>query len=230
MSSKLYRGVEWLLSIPKSFYTSWRLTSFGKAFSFPVKCRYNCKLKALSGCLSGGGRLSVGFNRTGIYDVRYERAILNIVGRLELNGNLNLGAGSRLEIGEQGVLVVGGLVANSAGVTICCHDRIEIGGDTVISWDTLIMDKDFHYILNMETGTTRPDHKPIKIGRSSWLCAGSKVLKGAVLPDGCILGAGAVLNKAYDESNCLLIGNPAKIIKTGVTRSNVEITSKNINS
>lgn len=225
MSGKLYRGFELLLSLPKSFYVSWRLTSFKRAFSLPVKCRFNCKLKTLSGTLAGGGRLSVGFNRTGIYDTRYQRAILNIAGRLKLNGNLNLGAGSRLEIGEQGTLITEGLVANSAGVTICCHDRIEIGSKTIISWDTLIIDKDFHYILDIEKGITRSDHKPIKIGAGAWLCAGSKILKGAILPEGCILGAGAVLNKSFDEPNCLLIGNPASIVKRSVTRSNIEINA-----
>lgn len=220
MPGKIYRGLELLLSIPKSFYVSWKLTSFRRAFHLPVKCRFNTKVKCASGRLVGGGKLSIGFNPyIGIYDARYQRAILNVSGTLELNGNLNLGIGSRLEIGESGTLVIGGLVANSSGLTICCHDRIEIGGNTVISWNTQIIDKDFHYILDIEKGTTRSDHKPIKIGSGSWLCTGSIVLKGSVLPDGCILGSGAVLNRTFEEPNCLLLGNPASIVKRGVTRS-----------
>lgn len=223
MPGKIYRGFELLLSIPKSFYISWKLTSFKRTFHLPAKCRFNTKVLSTSGQLTGGGKLSIGFNRTGIYDAHYQRAILNVAGKLELNGNLNLGAGSRLEIGKTGTLVIGGLVANSAGVTICCHDRIEIGGKTVISWNTQIIDKDFHYILDMEKGATRSDHKPIKIGSGSWLCTGSIVLKGAILPDGCILSAGAVLNRAFAEQNCLLLGNPATIVKKGVTRSDKPI-------
>lgn len=221
MSRRLYRGFELLLSIPKSFYVSWKLTSFKRAFHLPVKCRFNTKVVSCSGQLNGGGILSIGFNRTGIFDAHYQRAILNVDGKLELNGNLNLGAGSRLEIGKSGTLVIGGLVANSAGVTICCHDRIEIGGKTVISWNTQIIDKDFHYILDIEKGATRSDHKPIKIGSGSWLCAGSIVLKGAILPDGCILSAGAVLNKAFEEPNCLMLGNPAIVVKHNVTRCDI---------
>lgn len=140
-----------------------------------------------------------------------------------MNGKLGLGAGSRLEIGKKGQLIIKGLVANSAGVTICCHDRIEIGDKTVISWDTLIIDKDFHYILDIDKGITRSDHKPISIGKGTWICAGAKVLKGSVLPDGCILGAGAVLNRAFDEPKSLLIGNPASVVKRGVTRTDKPI-------
>lgn len=219
MPGKLYRGMELLLSIPKSFYVSWRLTSFKQAFKLPVMCRYNVKLLSTSGNVTGGGKFSIGFNRTGIYDPRSQRAILNLSGTLIVNGKLGLGAGSRLEIGKTGQLIIKGLVANSAGLTICCHDRIEIGDKTVISWDTLIIDKDFHYILDIEKGTTHSDHKPISIGRGAWICAGAKVLKGSVLPDGCVLGAGAVLNSSFKEPNCLLLGNPASIVKRGVTRS-----------
>jgi len=134
-----------------------------------------------------------------------------------------MGAGSRLEIGKMGKLIIRGIVANSAGATICCHDRIEIGDKTVISWDTLIIDKDFHYILDIGKGTTHSDHKPIFIGGGSWICSGTKVLKGSVLPEGCILGSGAVLNKPFDEPNCLIVGNPALIVKRGVKRSDKPI-------
>lgn len=162
--------------------------------------------------------MKIGFNRTNLFDARYPRTILNMSGTIELHGTMTLGAGSRLEVGRSGRLVIKGQVANSAGVTICCHDRIEIGGGTVISWDTLIMDKDFHFVEDVVTGKTKPDHKPIVIGNRTWLCAGSKVLKGAVLPDGCILSAGSVLSKAYEEKNCLLTGNPAHVVRRGVTR------------
>lgn len=41
---ELNRGIELLLSIPKSFYVSWRLTSFRDAFRLPILCRYNVKI------------------------------------------------------------------------------------------------------------------------------------------------------------------------------------------
>lgn len=223
MQSKFYRGVELLLSLPKSFYVSWRLTSFKQAFKLPVKCRFNTKLLDTSGTLTGGGKLSVGFNHTGIYDSRLQRAIVNIEGTLQIADRLNLGAGSRLEVGKNGTLIIKGLVANSAGLTICCHDRIEIGAKTVISWDTLIIDKDFHYIMNTDTGHTKQDHKPIIIGDGVWLCAGSKVLKGTTISNGCILSANSVATKTYEEPNCLLMGNPAVVVKSHVTRSDIEV-------
>lgn len=217
--AKINKGLELLLSIPKSFYVSWRLTSFKKVWSFPVICRYNCKLVKTSGSIHGGGKMKIGFNQTGLFDAQRQRTLLKIEGTIELNGFFSLGAGSRLEVGSKGTLVIMGIVSNSAGTIICCHDRIEIGDNTVISWNTQILDKDFHYVLDLKTGKTGVDHKPIFIGNNVWLCAGSMLLKGSYLPDGCILAAGSVLNRKITESNCLLQGNPAVIVRSSIIRS-----------
>ena len=149
--------------------------------------------------------------------------MLRMEGILEVKGKVGIGAGSRIDVGKNATLSFIGNVANSAGVTIVCGDRITIGNNTVISWDTLIIDTDFHYVMDLETGKTKPMHRPISIGENTWLCAGSKILKGSVLPDGCILSAGSVLNKRFDECNCLLVGNPCDITRRGVTRSDKEL-------
>lgn len=169
------------------------------------------------------GIFKIGFNRAGIYDVRHQRSMLNVEGTMVVDGNVGIGAGARIDVNKGGVLHFNGQVGNSAGVTIVCADHIEIGDHTALSWDTLIIDKDYHFVLNVNSGKTKTNHKPITIGKNAWLCAGSKVLKGSVLPDGCILSAGSVLNKAFDEKYCLLQGNPAVVVRNGVTRSNVEI-------
>ena len=54
MIKKILRGVEYVVSLPKSFYASWRLCSFKHAFKLPVMCRYNVRLLNLRGALVGG--------------------------------------------------------------------------------------------------------------------------------------------------------------------------------
>ena len=220
---KVKKGVEFLISLPKSFYVSWRLTSFKKALYLPVFVRYNVKLLYISGRLIGGGKLRVGFNNTGIFDVRFQRAILSVEGTIEVKGNVNIGSGSRVEVGKGAVLSFGGKVSNSAGVTIVCGDRISIGGNTVISWNTLIIDTDFHYVRDLATGLTRSMKKPIVIGANAWICVGSTVLKGSHLPNGSILSVGSILNKGYEERNCMLAGNPAIIVRKNLQKSDEEI-------
>ena len=46
-------------------------------------------------------------------------------------------------------------------------------------------------------------------------------MKGAKIPNNCIVGANSLVNKEFFEENCLIAGTPAKIIKKGVNWSRV---------
>ena len=54
--------------------------------------------------------------------------------------------------------------------------------------------------------------KEIRIGKNCFLGCNSIVLKGTVLGDGCVVGAGAVVSGKFEE-NCVIAGNPARVIK-----------------
>ena len=41
----------------------------------------------------------------------------------------------------------------------------------------------------------------------------SMILPGVVLGDRTIVGAGSVVTKYFPEGNCVIAGNPAKVIK-----------------
>ena len=46
----------------------------------------------------------------------------------------------------------------------------------------------------------------------------SVILKGSVIPEGCVVGSMTFVNKQFEESNCLIADNPAIIQKTGISR------------
>lgn len=51
------------------------------------------------------------------------------------------------------------------------------------------------------------------IGKYCWLGVGSTVLPGVSLGDFTVVGAGSVVTKSFPEGNCVLAGNPARIIR-----------------
>lgn len=53
---------------------------------------------------------------------------------------------------------------------------------------------------------------PIKVGNNVWFGANVTVLPGVTIGDGVVVGAGSVINKDI-EPNCVVAGNPCKIIK-----------------
>lgn len=163
--------------------------------------------------------LSVGFCSVGLYDKKYQRSILQIDGTIELSvdGKVSFGQGARISIGKNGCVTFKGEFSNTAQMNLCCVDSIKFGSNIVTSWDTLVMDTDWHEVINTESGVPSPCTKPVEIGDGVWIGTRAVVLKGSRIPNGCIVGAGSLVTKRYCEEDCLIAGNPAKVRKQCVT-------------
>lgn len=55
--------------------------------------------------------------------------------------------------------------------------------------------------------------RPILIGDNVWIGANVTILPEVVLGNNIIVGAGSVVTKPFPEDNCIIAGNPAKIIR-----------------
>lgn len=109
-----------------------------------------------------------------------------------------------------------------SGATIYARKNICIGDNTLIGGNAKIIDNDFHPIevearnklLCDENGgnSNLVPSREIKIGKNCFIGCNSIILKGTVLGDGCVVGAGAVVCGKF-EDNCVIAGNPAKVIK-----------------
>lgn len=121
--------------------------------------------------------------------------------------------GAKLKIGDN---------VGISGVTIYARKKITIGENTCIGGNCKILDNDFHPIeaevrnklLRDENGgdSNQVPSREIKIGRNCFIGCNSIILKGTVLGDGCVVGAGAVVAGKF-EDNCVIAGNPARVIK-----------------
>ncbi len=55
--------------------------------------------------------------------------------------------------------------------------------------------------------------KDVNIGKRCWIGMNSMILPGVVLGEHTIVGAGSVVTKSFPKGNCVIAGNPAKIIR-----------------
>lgn len=164
--------------------------------------------------------LRVGFGGVGIYDKKYSRTLLTLKGTVVLNGKVNLGHGSVLSVQKDAVVTFGDNFCNTAEGKIVCKKSITFGDNVLTSWETLIMDTDWHSVMNPKTGEVFPQTEEIVIGDNVWICTKSVILKGSKIPNGCILGANAFCSKKFSEQEVLIAGNPAKVCKNNVTLYN----------
>lgn len=97
-----------------------------------------------------------------------------------------LGGGGGLEIGDECII----------GQYLSCHPENHVNDD-------------LHIAIRHQDVT----RKGIKIGKNCWLGSKVTLLDGVEIGDGCIVAAGAVVNKSFPP-NSVIGGVPAKLIKT----------------
>lgn len=122
---------------------------------------------------------------------------------------------------KDAVLEIGDNVGIS-GATIYARKGIYIGENTCIGGNAKILDNDFHPIdvedrLRLLTDKNGGNSdlipaKEIHIGKNCFIGCNAIILKGTILGDNCVVGAGAVVSGIF-EANSVIVGNPAKVVK-----------------
>lgn len=100
------------------------------------------------------------------------------------------------------------LLHEPAAITV--GDRCLFGGDVDVTVS------DMHSIVSAETGIRVNPAEDIVIGDDVWVGQRATILKGAKIGAGAIIGASAVVT-GYVPANCVAAGNPARIVREGVT-------------
>lgn len=93
--------------------------------------------------------------------------------------------------------------------------KVIIGEDCMLSNGIQIRSSDSHSIVDRNRRRLNPA-EDIIIGMHCWISMGCIILKGSKIPNNTVIGAGAVVTKKYEEPNCILAGNPAKLVKRDI--------------
>lgn len=132
-------------------------------------------------------------------------------------------------IGEDAYCYIGaGTGIESAEITVNSHGRIEVGKDCLISHGVVLMQTDHHHIFDLNTGKRINVSKNIIVGNHVWLGREVELLGGSVIGNNCVLGARCVTASKF-ESNCLVVGNPGKVIKKNIIWAEDIIRKNEIN-
>lgn len=211
MMARLRRLLE--VSVLKTL--RFNLHYFGWGMRLPVIVARNYRLIRLDGRIElgrkGTGVVRLGFSGVGIVDERSERGIWQQGGGVvRFEGSAALGSGSRVSVGKNGCLTVGDGFRNTAKGQIVCHRSVTLGRNSLVSWDTLIMDTDSHSLEG------RPVALPVNVGDSAWIGCRTVVLKGAAIPDRSVVAAQSVITKALGSEGALY-GGTNRLIREGVS-------------
>lgn len=93
---------------------------------------------------------------------------------------------------------------------------IKIGDYCLFSHPIIISQTDQHHIFDLNTRKCLNLNKTIFIGNHVWIGRSANILGGAEIPDNCIVGSNAVTSHKFKKPNCIIAGNPAKVIKEDI--------------
>lgn len=113
-----------------------------------------------------------------------------------------------------GKIVIGNGVSIGQGTIIYSSKEngcLEIGDGTHISAYCYIIDMDHGTKINELIANQKNTYAKVSIGNDVWIAAGCKILKGSLISDGAIIGAGAVV-KGFIPQNSIAVGVPCRVI------------------
>jgi len=157
------------------------------------------------------------------------------IGRGSVLSNVHFrirGSGHKIEFGENcrvsrgavlwfedhnGLLQVGaGTTMVDVHIAVTENSRVIIGEDCMFANDIDIRTGDSHSVIDMQTGERLNQAGDVLIGQHVWIAPHTIVLKGVNIGENSIIATGAVVTKSC-EPGVIMGGNPAKVIKTGVS-------------
>ena len=98
---------------------------------------------------------------------------------------------------------------DSPGCYIQALNGIEIDDDTNLGPGVGLISANHDPLAN--------DHwieaPPIRLGKRCWLGMNAIVLPGVELGDNTIVGAGSIVTRSFPDGNCVIGGNPARLIR-----------------
>ncbi len=204
----------------KTLYFNFRYLPFKQAIKLPFFISPNTILRKTGGSCQitapiKTGMVRIGFGSVGIFDRRRSKSIWEVSGNVVFNGKTFIGHGSKICVAESGVLTFGDDFRINAETSIICYKSVSFGSNCLLSWEILIMDTDFHPMLNAE-GTRINEDAAVVLGNDIWIGCRALILKGSDIASGCIVGASSLVSRPLPVAAGLYAGNPAKLLKENV--------------
>ena len=210
-------AVLWQVNWIKTFVFNFHYLPTKVAIRIPVFVYRHTRLEELGGRIILDapiytGMIKIGRPGMGIIDPVSDRTMWQgggaglLVGR----GMLHIGSGGRISIGNKGNLTIGNNCTISGRSSIVCHKAITVGDNCTFSWDILIMDTDFHPILNNQ-GVQINKSAEIIIGNHVWIGCRSTILKGCHIADNTVVAAGSIVTTNLEKSDCVYGGQGRNI-------------------
>lgn len=94
---------------------------------------------------------------------------------------------------------------------------VKFGDDVLVGSYVCVRDNDGHNLFISGSDSPYNKAKNVKIGNNVWLASNVDRLKGALIPNYCVVGYRNCVLQQFEDIHCCSIGDyPAKVIKKNI--------------
>lgn len=208
-----------IISIPNTIWFNLRAFPFSIAVKLPILIYYKVRVVNIhrgiilfpNGAKTFMVRMGYGGSKS---IIEHDHSIINIrKGHVRFEGTAGFAAGFSLDC--CGDLSFGKGFSCNKNAFISCSKEVRFGEKVMFGDNVTVRDSDGHTVyLNNEPKTSQ---RPILIGNHVWIASHAHILKGSVINDDSIVAYRSLVTRKIEDTNALIVGNPAKVIQTGIT-------------
>jgi acetyltransferase-like isoleucine patch superfamily enzyme len=156
-----------------------------------------------------------GYYDGGMFDSERDICRIHLINStLRINGDVSLYPGVQI-YGQNAEISIGNGTRINGNSQLIAMNKIEIGEGCFIAQGVIIRDNDGHK-LSINNTLPATSYLPVKIGNHCWLGQRAMVLKSVTISDNVVIAAGAIVTKNV-EQGFLVGGIPAKSIYTKIS-------------
>ena len=115
---------------------------------------------------------------------------------------------------DSGHMIFGDKFFCNRNCSFFCNKEICFGSDVLVGWEVRFRDTNGHQTFF--EGRELAAASSVVIGNHVWIASYVDLLKGVRVQDGSIIGYRSLVLHAFSETNALIAGSPAKLIRENV--------------
>ena len=126
---------------------------------------------------------------------------------------LKMHNGAKLRVRCGATLEIGSRFGMSNGCVVTAYEHVTIGDDVMLGPNVLIYDQDHDYRAPGGVAAKQYKTAPVRIGNNVWIGANSVILRGTVIGENSVVGAGCVLKGEYPPNSLILQKRETEVIE-----------------
>ena len=124
--------------------------------------------------------------------------------KLRLGKNFKMRDGAKIRVRKGGTCTIGNNSSVNSNNMIVCHEHIVIGDNVMLSPNVQIYDHDHDFRSDGGIKNGKYKTSPIEIGSNVWIGANTVILRGAIIGNNSVVGAGCVIKGIYPDNTVII--------------------------